>query len=144
MTFTYDDDKPSLEELSHFGVKGMRWGTRKDPGSASPLIADRGKLNRRPTTAEIHGARKAQKDLKEHITTLDNKYGKIPGTKFYKLSREHEAAYEKLLDSDNTVIAAYRTRGEKVAATILLGPVGLIATSNTRGRVQSRLSNQRY
>lgn len=29
MTVQYDEGKPSLDELAHFGVKGMKWGTRR-------------------------------------------------------------------------------------------------------------------
>lgn len=32
--FQNDRGKPSLEELTHFGVKGMRWGVRKADGPA--------------------------------------------------------------------------------------------------------------
>jgi len=37
MTFRYSDDKPPLDEalLAHFGVKGMKWGVRKERKAAA-------------------------------------------------------------------------------------------------------------
>lgn len=38
MTVTFDEGKPSLEDLEHYGKKGMKWGVRKK-GLASQAIA---------------------------------------------------------------------------------------------------------
>lgn len=35
------EEKPSLEDLAHFGVKGMRWGVRNNTASGAPRKIDR-------------------------------------------------------------------------------------------------------
>lgn len=36
-----DDDKPSLDELMHYGVKGMKWGVRRDRTEGVSRSTDR-------------------------------------------------------------------------------------------------------
>lgn len=131
-------EKPSLEDLAHFGVKGMKWGQHKE---RTPLEAVSGKANRRPTRAEILGARARQKERRAGISKLDKKYGKDPTTGKLFFSKEHERAYMALLEGDDRVISKYHTRGEKALATILFGPIGAVQTSNLR--VKSRVANRR-
>lgn len=143
MTLEYNGVKPSLEELAHYGVKGMRWGKRKNQTN-EPLKLENQRLNRKPTREEILNARKIQKDLHQQINALDKKHGKDPESpKHFKFTKEHEDAYEKLLEGDARVISKYKTRGEQAVATMLLGPVGLVVASNTQFRIRSRIVNQR-
>lgn len=77
----YPEDKPSLEELFHFGVKGMRWGVRK-----------------KVTTSDIKSARARQRGRSESARKT----------------------------SSDRAISSRLTRGEKVAALLIGGPVGLV------------------
>lgn len=136
----YGAEKPDVEDVvAHYGVKGMRWGERK---AHTPLTASGAKLNRRATATEIHEARGRQRDRAKQLTALNKKHGKEHGK--FKYTKEHDDVVQDLLESDDAVISRQKTRGEQIAATILLGPVGLLTSLNTKGRVQSRLSNKAW
>lgn len=60
-----DLEKPSLEELTHYGVKGMRWGHHK-----------------RPDTVEITNARLAEAKEKENFKKAKKLYKKTNGLWF--------------------------------------------------------------
>lgn len=44
MTVTFDEGKPSLDELEHYGTKGMKWGVRKNSLRGQALNAKRSRL----------------------------------------------------------------------------------------------------
>ena len=83
----YIDDKPSLDELMHFGVKGMKWGIRRDGPEGVP-----------PKTN-----REARKDAEE-FTKAKMFYGESAGTrrKLIKASvtakSNRNPAYKKAFD----------------------------------------------
>jgi len=100
----YGDEKPSLEELAHHGVKGQRWGVRKS----------------HPSATEIHSARKRQE---ARVVQLHKA----------KTPKQVSVATKKLNTSEDRVTAARMTLGEKVTATMLGGPIGLVVvTRNNR------------
>ena len=82
--------------MEHSGVKGMKWGVRKE----------------HPSGSEIHAARGRQKAL-EVVARKG------------KTESERTAAAKKLLTSEDRVTSARLTTGEKVVAGLLAGPVGL-------------------
>lgn len=134
-------EKPSSDELSHYGVKGMKWGQHKR-STASPLKVSYGKTNRRPTRAEILTAREKERSLTDQIKPLDKKYSKDSSTGKLAFSKEHEKLYDQLFNGDQRVIATYKTRGEKAVSAILLGPFGAIKSSDLR--VKARLANRSF
>lgn len=110
--------------------------------------AKEGAIKKHYSSSEIKAARRIQAGRREAIKALDKKYGKEPLTlrslsKGRKLimTKQHEKAYDALLNSRERVVAKHRTTGEKAAAILLAGPVGYYLTSDLT--VYSRVSNQR-
>lgn len=56
------------QELMHYGVKGMKWGVRRDMGRRARIAAD---LEKR---SEVY-TKKARKNLKKNIGYSDQTYG---------------------------------------------------------------------
>lgn len=122
-----DDKKPSLEELSHQGVLGMKWGHRK-MATASQIIAARGKLNSQ------------RKDLANQVDKVHDttKKGTPARTKEVKKLQEMHTTF---LKNPDRVVAARMTRGEKAAALVLGGPAGLaaiLASSASSRRIEQK------
>jgi len=96
--------------LEHYGVKGMQWGVRK----------------KKPTSAEIHSARQRQaqraRELQRHDDVAST--ASSPAVRAKAIKEARRVAIE-LQTSEDRVTAARMTTGEKVAATILGGPLGL-------------------
>lgn len=46
-------EKPSLEDLTHFGVKGMKWGIRKENRTSLSNIGDRLNKKKLPLTRSL-------------------------------------------------------------------------------------------
>lgn len=112
MTVTFDEGKPSLEDmarygatdLEHYGTKGMKWGVRK-----------------KVTGRDIRSAR-ARLGLEQD--KLFNKARDV------KATGRGQKAYEKqktaFLNNPDRVLATKLTKGEKAAQVILAGPIGLV------------------
>ena len=104
MTMTFDEDKPSLEEIGHSGVKGMKWGVRK-------------KVSGR----EIRSARARLGAEQDKLFTKEREVRK---------TGKGNAAYQKqktaFLNNPDRVLATRLTKGEKATQLILLGPLGAL------------------
>jgi hypothetical protein len=103
------DDKPSLEELYHYGVMGMKWGQRK-----------------KATGADIYKARRqvnAYRTVRAIATQRRNESaaGSKERDRMEKTLERIEKDYEK---DPARAIAVRMTRGEKFAAGLLALPTG--------------------
>jgi len=117
----FAEEKPSLDELAHYGVKGMKWGVRKA----------------NPTTSEIQGARQRQAIRWQKVIEADQKL-QIASSSSQKKSAERQIdkAARDFATNEDRVTAARMTRGEKATALILAGPVGLIVIGANKSNVK--------
>lgn len=110
MTLDYNGVKPSLDELAHYGKKGMKWGVRK-----------------KYSTQEIHDARIRQRSRIANVDAQAHKLNLATG----KNKDVQAKKYLKLVDELNTnkdaAVASRMTKGEKAANLILAGPIGALA-----------------
>lgn len=108
-------EKPSLEDLSHFGVKGMQWGVRK-----------------KVTGAEIKGARrrlaKQSKAYRKERRMVDKT---AKGSSARKLGEKKlEEMHRAYLKNPDRVTALRLTKGEKAVQLLFTPLTGIgIATS---------------
>ena len=145
--------------LSHYGVKGMKWGVRKKRDSSSDVYKDRN--NRKPTTDEIKAARRRTTKSYRKVEDVDFAFwDKREGSKVNpsELERHAKTVQKMLKDIDNSADAikgSYMTKGEKVAtgillagSTILMPPVGVGAGAgvaiNRLGAAKSRAKAREY
>jgi hypothetical protein len=115
----FGEPKPALADLAHHGVKGMHWGDRKGPSSS-----------------EIHSARSRNND---RMASLDDKarrlsMAKTTGEK-QSLLRDIHSISKEGIDSKDHETAAHLTGGEKLASSLLGGPIGAV-------RANSRVKSQ--
>ena len=115
----YDEDT-----LVHFGVKGMKWGVRKDPDSGRP------QSGYKPSHSEKKAARVQTKA--DNRAALNKKFGAKEGV---NLSRVDKAMITKIDD-----MAVYRDRLRKTfgygasgsKALLYGGPIGLAVVKSRR------------
>jgi hypothetical protein len=101
MTFVNAADKPSLDEaLVHFGVKGMKWGVRKNSisktGQQGNLKKLQKKMDRLDADRAIEGYNYrgwAGKKVYKKMVKKNSKFA------FNKLSKAEQVAYLKKIDS---------------------------------------------
>lgn len=113
MTMTYDEGKPSLEQLQHSGVKGMKWGVHKA----------------KPTDHEIGAARARQLVRAHDIGTARSEARRARKSGDVRAQVKAQNKVNKALQTYNTSedrkTAARLQKGEKVALALLSGPVGI-------------------
>lgn len=137
MTYLTGDEKPSLDDLEHHGVKGMHWGQRKARATGPEIRTARSKVH-----LEADKVRQQAKKAKQ-----------AAGTK--SASREN-AKLSKMkvdfLNNPDRATAARMTRGEKFASILLTGvaspltvvSVGAIAGSSARARTIEKRQQTGY
>lgn len=106
MTKVLGGEKPSLEDLTHYGVKGMRWGERR---------------------RTIHQARRKAGKLADDVDDKEAAYvtAKKSG-KASAISKARKDLNETSKKEDrNLLTAATLTRGEQIAISLVGGPLGL-------------------
>lgn len=132
MTYLMGEEKPSLKEtLEHHGVKGMKWGVSKNDGTTG---------RRRASTQEILDARATHAARWQKIMAADqdvrlatNKKGKDAALKVV------EKYAKQIHNTDDARVANMYTKGERVANTIVLGPIGLaLNRHNTKATSEDR------
>lgn len=120
-------EKPPLDELAHYGVKGMKWGQTNTSATAGEITSARRRL------------RKETKAYRTQSKKLGSMAEGTPARRAFekKLVDRHQA----YLKSPDRVIAARMTRGEKVATVLLSGqtPMTLLAGAANIG-VSSAIS----
>lgn len=109
-----------ISELSHHGIKGMKWGVRRTPEQLG-----RKSKKKKPTKQEISEARNRHNERLDTITRQVDR-ANIIGTKTAKtkaVSQIRKTAEEGLKSGD-IAVGSKLTRGEKIANTLYGGPLG--------------------
>lgn len=97
--------------LSHYGVKGMKWGKRKAKGPSTGDI-----LSARKRVTEKFGR---MQDL--YIDAIENPQTR---TSLTKNAQELKQLANELKKSGDVSVAGLSTKGQKITAAILGGPIG--------------------
>ena len=115
----YDEDT-----LVHFGVKGMKWGVRKDPDSG------RSTSDYKPSRSEKKAARVQAKS--DYRTAMNKKFGAKDGV---NLSRKDKAMITKIDDyavARNNARKDFAYGGSGAKAFLKAGPLGLAAVKSKK------------
>lgn len=154
------ESKPSVEELAHYGVKGMKWGVRRAQDGLSDATGLQIGNRQKATGKQVVAARR-------RLVTQSNAYGRefkkyetAKGRK--KPNAERVAQLEaslrrrekEYMNDPDRVVAARMTRGEKFFqawATTNTGGLGLAAsgavlagTSGVSRRIEYKQKNGGY
>lgn len=112
MTFV-GQDKPDLDDLAHFGVKGMRWGVRRGLTTAK----DRQNLESRKTINKMT----LQRDVSA-IKSVNPFSSKEKRAEMRSLTKQMQ---KDIKASPHLAPSIRMTAGEKTALIILGGPAGI-------------------
>lgn len=121
MTEFVGAEKPSLEELAHHGVKGMKWGEHKKKFS----------------TEEIKDARARQASRAHRLNDKAATLNLATGKKKDAAAKAYVKAHNELMTNKDAAVAARMTKGEKAANLILAGPFGAIAIGVNKHQVKN-------
>lgn len=110
MTVQFDEDKPSIDDVLHYGVLGMKWGKTRPKATGADIRNARVNLNAKQ--GELF---KAQNDLKAK---------KKAGTATKKDQDAVGKMTTDFLKNPDRAIAGRLTRGEKAVFAILAVPTG--------------------
>lgn len=121
------------EALSHYGVKGMKWGvTNTDKGKGTSANTDKAKKavgRSKPTSKEIHNARakmaSKERQLIRQIDKTNTASGKQQKVEAKKLN---EISTDFLKDPDRAT-ALRVTNGEKAALALLAVAFPVVGTT---------------
>jgi len=122
MTEIVGAEKPSLEELAHYGVKGMKWGQHK---------------KRKFSTDEIKDARARQQSRASQFEAQVHKTNLATGKKQEAEAKKLVKLHNELVTNKDAAVAARMTKGEKAANLILAGPIGAIAIAANNRTVRN-------
>lgn len=126
----------SNSELAHYGVPGMRWGKRRGGSESSSgksagtkAVAAKTKPKKEKlTTEQIQDARARHNARISKIIAADNDVRLATSPKAKSKALATVSKYGKeIANSDDARIGSKMTKGEKAAAIILLGPLGVAA-----------------
>lgn len=130
MTEFVGAEKPSLEELAHHGVKGMKWGQHKAPGS-------------KPSTEQIKDARVRQFSRLANVNAQAHKLNLATGKQKDVEAKKYVKLHNDFQTNKDAAVAARMTKGEKAANLILAGPFGAIAIAANAHSVKKLESIQK-
>lgn len=119
MTLLYGEEKPSLEELAHYGVKGMKWGQRK-----------------KYSTDQIKDARARQGSRVARINDQAHKLNLAEGKAKDAAAKKYVEMMKELQSHPDAAIGGRMTRGEKAAALLIGGPIGAIVIAGNASAVR--------
>lgn len=106
-------EKPSLEDVAHFGVKGMKWGVRKK------VSAQEIKRARKNFGRKLEDFQDKREELRK--TTVRGSKARVAGEK--RLSKVRMS----LLNDPDRATALRMTKGEKWLAGVVAG-VGVVGS----------------
>lgn len=119
----YGDEKPSLEDLAHFGVKGMKWGERHDRKFQAKVERVRTSGSpRQQRNMQIKVARKnietRQREI--HAIVRASNKTKDPAQR-HKLDALAAKKAKELFEHPDQLTASRMTTGEKWVNGLLVG-----------------------
>jgi len=146
-TLKHDDVEidPNVEEfLTHFGVKGMHWGVRKDRGSSTPAprakpSTDAARAEKISAKAEAGAHTLTNKELKDLVNRmqLEQQYTKLNTPESETRSKNGKNFVQKYNGHAATGLTAFKTTKEiaKIVAPLIVaaaaGAAAAKATGNT-------------
>lgn len=123
MTDFVGAEKPSLEELAHHGVKGMKWGHRK-----------------KYSTSDIKDARARQQSRAVEVNNAAAKLNlasKAGGKGAEKAAATYAKKANAYKSNKDAAVAARMTKGEKAVSLLIGGPIGAIVIAGNAAAVRS-------
>jgi hypothetical protein len=135
MALGYNDEKPSLQELKHYGVKGMHWGQHKRSAFGdivksveSDMVANKFNDPKHPTGSQIRDARSRVTAQRKAIrsTKKDIRKGKRRGEDITGKKSELSKMTTDLLRNPDRITASRMTKGE-ATVSLIFGDPGSVA-----------------